>query len=831
MVPRKKRQSEKQLQIQMLLDLAVNCKLITAEKEKRVLPELQSYIKKHPKTPLAACLVKNKVLDSENTRFLFAVHKHLELLMADKKFGKLGIANRFVEADKVKKALKLQIEIFKKRQKSIKIGDILVQNKDITVADKTAILLTQDRIKDEYLADAFNTIAGSKIEQMAMNKRFGAIAVKKEYINTDQLNQALNAQKKETEDSKNNRYLGEFLRELFDLSEKDILSILKIQKKLETRRMNLEKQMDVFNHHKDSISQLDEIYEYHVSNDKLRAYVHQVRKSSVKIILDNFMHWFAFSGINTGLCSNDKIQAFLAEDTVDNQIEIARGDTPKPFVEESVTYHFDTALFEDKKALSANGNGSESDAHEKIVGNPSELPRVKKDDVLATIVPHQEALPGTDVFGRPVYLPEEPVISLAAGEGVVKQNNQFIALLSGHPKLFRNRTLFVTPAFDSMDTREIDEDITEDAPEEYRQLNLRIKGNIVPGVHLSCHHLAVEGDIMGDVTATGNIDISGGIGSELNGPEAELAGCTVEAKGRIKVNQKIINARIIAKNGLNAPNSDLVASQVISCGNIVLSNVFSSKKAPSLLRVTRENAVELNKILKGIDSLEKGLRKITRQEELDLLSNKLMEQIQIQNGYLEKQNVMLFLNRAIKASDLSNATIDQIIADYQEKSNQTDEHPIKIPENTKAHRFLLAVVKKVQELDEKDQRQSVRELLNSISGMYKASVKATSKIHKQYEARSESIRDLNKNGEQNISKIKDKIETLNTQKDYLLLELGKKKARVPVIEIKNKAGRDTIVMGEEAKLMIDKNIFRVSFKEEKDSQKKIKVMSVKGLYD
>jgi len=835
---KKKVNNKKSMECHALLDMAVNCKLMTAEQEKAALPQILDFFKKNPKESIPKYLVKHQILSIDNIQFIYSVKKHIHLLMVDKKFGKLGVANDFVAPEKVKKALELQVEIFKKRHKSVKIGDILVQNNDISIADKTALLLTQDRIKDELLADALNAMAKSEMERIAISKRFGAIAVKRQLIDTTQLNQALKAQKKEAKESEKKRPLGEVFKELFDMPEKDILSILKIQKKLETKRMNLERKLLEYNTEKESNQTLGAFYEYHVTDDKLQAFVYSIQTPEQKIPLPDFLNWFKLSGINYGICDKAKLQAFLARNETGGQLQIACGQMPKPFQNESVEYHFDTQFYETEETKTSDGSTDKKIPFKKESSKISQVPAplVSKDDIIATLTPHQEAVPGTDVFGRPIHLPEEPVTFLAAGQGVMKQKNQFIALVPGHPKLFKKRTLFVTPAMDSLPTHEIEGDVVDDANEEYLASNLNIKGNIVPGIHLACHHLTIEGDIMGNVTVTGNIEINGGIGEEDPGSENKGQPCKVEAKGSIRVNQKIINANIIAKQGLNASNSDLVASSVTACGDIVLNNVFSSKQAPSVLRVTRENAIEINTLIRKMKALKKGLNKLNHKIELDELTKELMEQIQVQNGYLEKQNVMLYMNRAlnepVNSKGKKTLSIEQRIKEYEGKTQDVEGKQISIPEKTKAHRFMMIIVEKISALNEKDQKNYVSELYENISGMYKAAVKVTDRINKKFEARSKIIEAAVENSAKGIAKIQGKIISLNSQKDLLQLEIRKiDDTSKPVIRIKNQAGKQTMIFGERAKMIVDEPVYRVCLKEKKDPSSKKPTIVVEDYND
>lgn len=218
-----------------LISLAVKCRLITMEQESQLLDRLAHQRQDNPDYSALDLFRDTRTLSKEDIAFLLAVRDHLEMKMLDKKFGELGIANQLVQPESVKKALDIQNKIFKETNESRLIGDILLEKNEITPQDKAAILLTQDRIKDELLSEAMNDIAASEIEKLSLNMRFGAIAVKKGYITIDQLNQALGVQSAEVKAGRPRRYLGNILKEMFDLSDELLGRILKIQKELEKK--------------------------------------------------------------------------------------------------------------------------------------------------------------------------------------------------------------------------------------------------------------------------------------------------------------------------------------------------------------------------------------------------------------------------------------------------------------------------------------------------------------------------------------------------------------------------------------------------------------------
>ncbi len=325
-----------------LISLAIKCRLIPLAREKELLNILAKKRQHTPDYSVVELFTKTKILSKENIKFLFAVKEHLETKMLDKKFGKLGVANQFVQPESVKKALDIQSALFKKTNQSRHIGDILLENKEISRADKAAILLTQDRVKDELIAEVMNDIAASEIEKISLNMRFGAIAVKKKLITIDQLNQALKIQEAEEKAGQPRRYLGDIFEQLFNLSGADLHYILKIQKELEKSRLSLEKALSQYNSETNTNKRLSKLFEYRFSKNKLQAFLQKTKEGFEKIRVRDLITWLNAIGITSGICSEKTMEKFLVYGTVGMEIQIAQGLPPQEGEDESVEFFFDT---------------------------------------------------------------------------------------------------------------------------------------------------------------------------------------------------------------------------------------------------------------------------------------------------------------------------------------------------------------------------------------------------------------------------------------------------------------------------------------------------------
>ena len=658
--------------MQKILRLAVSCKFLTPVQEKEILPKLIAGQGKNPGRSAAHFLFKERVLPKDKIELLFAVKHHLDVLMQDRMFGKLGVANEFVSQEKVDKALGLQVKIFRQKKKSIKIGDILENIRGITPAHKTAILLTQDRIRDELLPEALNAIANTEMEKLEVNRRFGAIAVKKKLITPKQLNNALKVQEKELKEKGIKRYLGEILKELFKISDTDVLNILKTQKSFETKRLNLKKKF---------------------------------------------------------------------------------------------------ARYRSEK---------------------------KSDDAVAGITSDQ---------------------------GGIRKENELMADRDEIPGSDKHRTRFVAPVAH----REINGDLTENTDESYLSSMLTVRGNIARGVSVSCHGLWVEGDILGNVTTIGDIEAKGNIGEVFEPDKPLPEPLLIKAGGSIRVGKNIMNAGVFAEKGVNAPNSDIMASEVSSFQNIIVKNVVSIKERPSLLKIGRKNFFKIDKINRAVDEKAKTLNRLLYKSEQEKMAREVMHQVQIRNGYMEKQNVISYLKRILSDPDLASAI--GISEKIKAASGKRKEESF-LSENTKAQAFMEKIAGKIKAFDEKDQDRYVRELSDNIIGMVQAAVKETERMEKEYEARSTSIRAAIEKAGPEIVDLEKQIESLSAQRDLLLLNQEPSEAMgEPLIKVKNRVDAGTLIKGERSELEIESAIHGVSIKEDGKISKAGAKIVIEGYFE
>jgi uncharacterized protein (DUF342 family) len=774
-----------------LVELALRCKLISPEQEQTILTELIQELQTNPGFSVLNIFRRHDYLSHRDIDFLFAVQDHPEIKRLDKRFGKLAIANRFTDYDNVEKALDFQEKHFAKTQEHKLIGEILLANQAITLAHCTAVLLTQDRIKDESLAEAMNHLAGSELEWIAINKRFGVIAVKNGYVTIQEINQALKQQKTEAEQGEPRRYLGEILKEAFALTDQDVIAILLEQKEYETQRLNLEKSLHLYHSEIKMNQRLGRLFEYRIPRTKLEAFV--VKKSELmeEISVHNFQNWIKLAGIRFGIVQDREIQTFLLDGKPGEEFLIAQGDPPVQGVDGSLEFFFDTGY-----------DSREND------GEAGTVPFVKKGELIARRTPHTEGTPGRDVFGNVIAPDKVTPCYLGKGTGVESADDlTYVAAIDGNPALYRERTLFVTPLVMAPPLRRIEGDVPGDTVDDHKYCNLEILGSIGHGAFVACNRLTVGQHVLGRVVASGSVEIKGSIGEGITQMNVAMGLADIEAQGNVVVSRNIENAKIVTKGCFQATGADVISSVILARGGIVLKNVYSNGKSASLLRIGRhetDRLVELNQLL---DHKAQSLRSLKYEEELEGMMDRFQHQVKVQEEYGEQQSALGVLRSMLESADIkSPVALDDLLGNYKGILGFT--------RGSMAHQFLNGIVERFATVPLELKRQEIQSLLDKQSGMYRAAVDATQRLKADNQANMSVIDQRMAGSAREIETLEKEIADLSLEKDFFLMDQEKGFLPFsPEIKVKNMIEQGTIVKGERSSLVIDRTMYGVKLQE------------------
>ncbi|MCP4022413.1 MAG: DUF342 domain-containing protein [Desulfobacteraceae bacterium] len=817
--------SEKNNQFQLdkdnrdIISLAVKCKFINMDQEDKVLAHLFKQLQSQPGRSVVQIFKELKILSDEELNLLLSIKQHLEIKTLDKRFGKLAIANNFTTVDAIEKGLKSQSAIYKKTRRNLPLGDILVKSRQLSEPHRTALMLTQDRIKDEYLAKAMNDLAKSELERLEISKRFGTIAAKLGLVSIEDVNKALAIQKNEVKHGMPKRSMEDILKESFGLPPGAALGIFKKQKIVEKQRLNLESALSQYNSEIKINRKLSRLFEYSISKDKLEVFVRINKSYSDTITVYNLQNWLKLAGIQFGLVDDLHIQEFLNNGQKGAEIKVAQGIPPKGGQDATIKFCFDIPSTTSPKKQEKGAN-----------------PFVRKGDPLAKRVPHKEGETGMDIFGRIIYPKELKTWDIGCGKGVeIIQDNTFVSTIDGYPMLYQDRTLFVTPKEKKRKTLLFSGNVEPGMGDSYQKINLEVAGNISPGASLKCHQLSISGDVLGMVKATGDVDIKGGIGIKNMDPSNSLQKSLVTADGNINVRKNVEHTQVDCGKLFQALNADVVSSQISAFEGIFVKNVYCNGGDPCTLRIGHQVTQKILDLDQEIDQMTKELRELLQSDKMEAMDERLHHQIQVQDEFREKQNALTYLIKIMGDLDLDNVGklgpgFDFLSLPDQEEGD--GEVTYGIPKKTKAYEYLQEVLDEIDGLSPKKQLAKVQKMLELNSGMYKTAVNATERMDKESQIKTDLAQ---KQGQANISKvqkIEEKLATSKMEKDYLFSEhemalLNK----VPEVRVKNQISQGVVIEGNQSRLVIEKTIYGVKFFETKNPVNNKFGIVIKGYYE
>jgi ABC-type phosphate/phosphonate transport system ATPase subunit len=162
-----------------VLDLAFEYLSVDPSQKQKIIELVDKKTQEDENFSILDIFKEESLISDEDMGHLKVFDEHIHALCQDHQFGKIAVANGMASAKDVESALAYQKSQFEKYRINMLIGDILVEKKVISPADRMSVLLTQNRIKDEQLCDALDQIGATIAEKDLINKRFGVLAIKK----------------------------------------------------------------------------------------------------------------------------------------------------------------------------------------------------------------------------------------------------------------------------------------------------------------------------------------------------------------------------------------------------------------------------------------------------------------------------------------------------------------------------------------------------------------------------------------------------------------------------------------------------------------------------
>lgn len=678
-----------------LINLAFECVFLYSSEKEKAIQHLEEKEKENQNINIIDFFKQENFVSKNRIEYLLAFDEHLQLRYKDQQFGRLAIANGLASKKNIANAIDYQKKYFKKHRINKKLGDILVDNKTITITDQISILLTQNRIKNKNLLDALHHIGETQAQKEAVNKRFGVLAIKNKLASIEQVNAALEIQKTEKEKGEP-RFIGQILQETAALSDNEILQILLEQKQFVRRKLDLEKALyPVKTEIKISIK-LNKLFEYSISKDGLEAFVKKLVKTDEAIPVYEFFIWLRRAGIKFGVVDDAMLETFLHKAKKDSQIIVATGYPAKQCIDEEIQFNFeneyspalqkqenkDPDLLEpsQKKKLEKAENPGEKQSRELEIdekevdeleaGEKKDLDDLKrgqeevslhgeddtkrndidekknntplffkKGSLLAKIIPGKKGKPGKDVLGYPIQPGNPSLCVLNAGSGVIKKGPLFITQVDGRPVLKNETTIMVEPIGKKIKIKTIDGTICNDTEGTYEYANIELKGALDSEAVLRCHSLILHGYLKGCAICTADMDIKGVIGTDdnLNNPK-DITQASIISQGSITTAKSIINSTIQTAGELLAFKSTVIGSEIIACKGMTIGNALKGEHAHSVLRFGLKPGDKLIALDRTIEKKNAELSVLRKEEEIASLKESYSKDPKIEKNKNEKSN-------------------------------------------------------------------------------------------------------------------------------------------------------------------------------------------------
>ncbi len=628
--------------------------------------------------------------------FLHNSALHLEIKVQDRKFGEIAIKNNFVTPNVVNNALKEQTHLYLKTKKSHIIGDILVDQEQMSPAIRDEILIIQNRVIEEDWEETLKEVGQSSIEEKEKNALFGALIVKEKLLDEDVVVQALRMQANEAAEAANRefsknegrkgpRWIGDILVDEFGLAEKDRKRIIKKQMAYRIERINLKLGINLTNAHVELFNEMEKYFRITYSKWNISAYIELLTPLPSSMTKENIMIWLYHKKISYGRVPG------VVEKLIGNQVEpgtpilLAKGDAPVA-AKSNAKIHFHI-LKNDHGHDGAIINGSA----DLYWGEEKTPVLVKKGAPLITLH-RKKGRSGLSVNHCLVAPPLGSFNSFIKGKYVIKDGNDcFFAACDGLPRLSSKKVISVEQKVT------IEGDLAPGGSSLAFDCDFVVKGCVQNDVKLCCRSL--KADIFrGDVTASESVIISQRtIGGEIHARGAvQLSsveqstitgerGITIQLHpdGYDQAFNKIYDGLITSDDVLKISDAKIISSIIRAKNRLILKKVVVGEQCKfvvgdSLEVIALKTEIEMVeseiKVLDGkISILQKSSRELfAKIEKKDIAA--IDEEIKVRGKNqrtkmdLDKITELRLIKRKKEKQYIAN--VDQYGAIFMQSSNQ-----------------------------------------------------------------------------------------------------------------------------------------------------------------
>jgi uncharacterized protein (DUF342 family) len=499
-----------------------------------------------------------------------------------------------------------------------------------------------------------------------------------------------------------------------------------------------------------------------VSKNGLNAFISPQGSESNPPTLKEVHRLLANRKVVFGLIDDKEIERQMDDALKENtSFQIAAGMSPETGKPDQVTYHFDTNPFR-VGTISEDGL---MDWKER-----GEYPYVEKDTILATITPGKKSVPGKDIFGQALVADEVPRLHVYAGKGVRKSKDrlQLIAKVSGQPQLSGRGNVAVIQTID------IKGDIGVETGHVDFEGHIEVQGAVEKGYRVKGDSLRAKEILSDQVEIAGDVVAVHGI-----------FGANIVCGGRIKANH-------LNKSSVMAEGDVVVAKEVVECtiitngkciidGGTVLSSEIYAKKGLKADKIGSEASYP-SKLVVGVDQIAKV--------KVDQCKKEITE---------HTANI---------------DTMEQKLASLKEKSDRGNIELGQIAQIQDKH---MVDRRKLTDMIEHEKRDPTLEEQNAISILTQKMEEIDQSVAELMSQDEEAQVQIAKN-RNDIKELKERINLLNEEVKEVEL-FASQDMGIPTVQISGKLYQGTEIVGPHDALIIEKNLYNASLKEQKNNDK------------
>jgi predicted Zn finger-like uncharacterized protein len=566
--------------------------------------------------------------------------------------GKMAIKYKFASVEQVNKALSIQ-EHNKKVGQKILLTDIMVENGMISQSQLVFLRSVQ-----------------KMLETRKSDNRFGMIAVKNDFATQDQIEEALQEQKRIFKKTKTSKKIGDILVDNGVLTGKQCDAIILKQKRLEKSSPDEKTKSDMTGTTEPSGK--DNEFELSISEDKLCAFI--VPKEEVSITIDGIENFLKMKGIKYGTATDAQIAEYVNNKEIHNEPwKVAEGKPPKPGNDAKIKYFFET----DPLKVGAIKDGGAIDFKDR-----GEIPQVKKGDLLAEKISVKKGAPGKDIYDKEIQAPKPKDIRLRRGKATTLSDDKLkvFANADGMPKVSALGEVYVLPKL------EISGDVGLETGHVDFDGEIYVTGTIQNGFCVKGGSLTAKEILKAKIEMTGDIVVFGGImGAQIKTDENIRAvyvhEADIEALGDVVVEKEILDSKIDTSGECIVKGGTILSSVVEAKKGIQVSQIGSEISKPCNMIVGADGYVKnkIDEVKEVISQKKRELKELRNslkelEEMPDKIENEIGEMAQIIDRTMVKQrNLQKEMEEFKKAADspkLANAEKELKELDLEIKNSE-----------------------------------------------------------------------------------------------------------------------------------------------------------------